>query len=63
MEHVTTPESMRLAAAENVTPLEISDIVSASAEAAGRAAVTMRLLHGLLRFPFGEAADTREPRW
>ncbi len=56
MEPVTTPEPMRrVAAAENVAALEISDVVSASAEDAGRAVVTMRLLHGLLRFPFGEA--------
>jgi hypothetical protein len=30
----------------------------------GRSAmVEKRLIHGLLRFPLGEAAETRRPRW
>lgn len=29
----------------------------------GRTMLDMRLTYGLLRFPLGESAETRQPRW
>jgi hypothetical protein len=45
-------------------PSEASDVVSASPSDAVRSAMLkQRLIHGLRRFPFGEAAEARRPRW
>jgi hypothetical protein len=64
MQRVTTAVPARKGvAAKSGASLETPDIVSAAPAAARLARVEERLLHGLLRVPFGEPGDTRRSRW
>jgi hypothetical protein len=65
MQQIATPApARRRGAGGPPAPREGSDVVSVSPFLSGRSAmVEKRLIHGLLRFPLGEAAETRRPRW
>ena len=66
MERTTTAvPAQQILATGMVEPTGVPDVVSvlALSSASRSAMVGERLIHGLLRFPLGEAADTRQPRW
>lgn len=65
MQQTTMPATQQILPAGMVAPTGVPDVVSVSAlsRAPRSAMVDERLIHGLLRFPLGEAADTRQPRW
>jgi hypothetical protein len=64
MERILTVGHTQPGGSVEVRLSALPDVISVSASAARRSTnLHQRLTHGLLRFPLGEAAETRRPRW
>lgn len=65
MEQITTVDVRQSGGALGATARPIvPQVVSAARSLSVRSMmVDKRLTHGLLRFPFRESAETRQPRW